>query len=62
MAYNAFLHFSTAEVTFYLMFGQDVYMPTLFKLLMLIIWYMGDENLYTFGCHEGNLYDDCTQS
>ena len=44
MAYNVFLHPPIGEAPFYLIFDQDAYMPTLFKLLMPKIRYTGDEN------------------
>ena len=43
MAYNVFLYPSAGEVPLYLMFGCDAFMPTLFKLLLPKLRYMGDE-------------------
>ena len=61
MAYNVFPNTTSGEATFYLMFGWDAYMPTLFKLLFQKIRYMGGQKVFnTFGCDEGNLYDDST--
>ena len=45
MAYNVFMHFSAREASLYLMFGCDVFMPTLFKLLLPKLRYMGDKNV-----------------
>ena len=44
MTYNVFLHSSSGEAPFYLMLRWDAYMPTLFKLLLPKIIYMGDEH------------------
>ena len=63
VACNVFPHFSTGEALFYLMCSQDAFIPTLFKLLMPKIRYIGDKKLsYTFWCHEGNVYDDGNES
>ena len=43
MAYNVFPHFSAGEASFYLMIGHYPFMPTLFKLLLPKLRYMGDE-------------------
>ena len=43
MTYNTFPHSSSEEAPFYLMFRWDADMPTLFKLLLPKIRYMGDE-------------------
>ena len=43
MAYNLFPYSSLEETPLYLMFGCDAYMPTLFKLLLSNIRYMGHE-------------------
>ena len=43
MAYNVFPHSSSEEAPFYLMFGWDVYIPTLSKILLPKIRHMGDE-------------------
>ena len=42
MAYTIFPHSSAGEVPFYLIFECDPFMPTLFKLLLLKLRYMGD--------------------
>ena len=52
MACNVFPHTSVGETPFYLMFGCDPFKPTLFKLLLPKLRYMGDENV------EWNLHDD----
>ena len=43
MVWNVFLHSSAREAIFYLMFGCNTFMPTLFKLLLLTLRCMGDE-------------------
>ena len=43
MAHNVFLHFSAGEAPFCLMFGHDAFMPTLFKLLLPKLRYVGNE-------------------
>ena len=43
MAYKVFQHSSAGEAPFHLMFGFDPFMPTLFKLLLPKLRYMGDE-------------------
>ena len=43
MAYNVFPHSSVGEAPLYLMFGHDSFMPTLFKLVLPKVRYMGDE-------------------
>ena len=43
MAYNMFLHSSSGEAPFYLVFWWDALMPTLFKLLLPKIRYMDDK-------------------
>ena len=43
MAYDVFLHSSAGEAPFYLTFGCDAFMPTLFKLLLPKLRYMGDK-------------------
>ena len=42
MAYNLFLQSSAGEGLFYLMFECDPFIPTLFKLLLPELRYMGD--------------------
>ena len=42
MAYNVF-PYSSSEVTIFLMFGWDAYMPTLFQAMLTKIRYMADE-------------------
>ena len=43
MVYNVVPHLLAGEAPFYLMFGWDTFMPTLFKLLLPNCRYMGDE-------------------
>ena len=43
IAYNVFLHSSSGEAPFYLIFGWDAYMPTYFKILLTKIRYLGDK-------------------
>ena len=43
MAYNVFPHTSAEESPFYMVFGCDTFMPTLFKLLLPKLGYMSDE-------------------
>ena len=43
MAYNVFALSLTGEAPLYLMFGCDTFMPTLFKLLLPKLRYMGDK-------------------
>ena len=47
MAYHVFPQSLTREAPFYLMFGCNANMPTLFKLLLPILRYMGDEQCRT---------------
>ena len=43
MAYKVFPHSSAGEVLFYLMYGCDAFIPTVFKLLLPKLRYMGDK-------------------
>ena len=43
MAYNISPHSLSGEAQFYLMFGHDTFMTTLFKLLLPKYRYIGDE-------------------
>ena len=45
MAYNVFLHSSSGETSFFLMFGWDTYMPILFKLLLPKIRFKGEKSV-----------------
>ena len=45
MAYKIFPHSSAGEPSFYQMYGCDCFMPTLFKLLLPKLWYIGDKNV-----------------
>ena len=47
MAYNVFPHSAAGEAPFYFMFGYNTFMPTLFKLLLLILRYIGNEGCKT---------------
>ena len=42
MAYNVFPHSSAGDAPFYLIFGHVALMPTLFKVLLPKLRYMGD--------------------
>ena len=57
MAYNVFLHSSAGEAPLHLMFGCDPFMPTLFKLLLPKLRYMGDKHVESIEHHVRNLYD-----
>ena len=48
MVYNVFPHSSAEEIPFYLMFGCDTFIPTLSKLLLHKLRYMGDEKCKFF--------------
>ena len=43
MAYNVFQHSRAGEAPFYLMFGCNAYIPTLFKQVLSKLMCMGDE-------------------
>ena len=62
VAYNVFWHSSSEEAPFYLMFGWDAYMPTLFKLLLpkSDIWVM--KNVEYTWMPWGKLNDGIAQS
>ena len=49
ITYHTFQHSSARESLFYLMFGCDPFMPTLFKLLLQKHRYMGDKNVESIG-------------
>ena len=53
MAYNIFPLYALGEAPFYLMFACNAFTPTLFKLLLPKLRYMGDEEMQNVpGCHE----------
>ena len=41
---NVFPHSAAGEAPLYLIFGHDAFMPTLFKLLLPKLRYMGDKD------------------
>ena len=43
MDYNVFLHSLAGKALYYLMFGCDIFMPTLFTLLLPKLRYLADE-------------------
>ena len=43
MAYNDFLHSLAGKAPFYLMFGHDTFMPTLFKLTLSKLRHIGHQ-------------------
>ena len=45
MAYNVFPHFPAGEAPFYLIFGCDTFVQTLFKLVLPKLTYIGDKNV-----------------
>ena len=56
MSYHVFLHSSSEEALFYLIFRQDAYLLTLLKLLLPKIRYMGDEKCRIYLDSMTNIY------
>ena len=55
-------HSSAEEAPFYLMFGGNSLMPTLFKLLLPKLRYMGDEGCKIYLDAMRNIYGASAQS
>ena len=56
MTYNVFPHSSAGEASFYLMFGHDAFMPSLFRLLLPKLRCMGDEGCKIYLGAMRNIY------
>ena len=56
MAFNVFPHSSAGEASFYFIFGCNTFMPTLFKLLLPELRYMGDEGCKIYLDAMGEIY------